>query len=77
MPGEPVVSTGEPLSVELGPGIIEQFYDGVQRPLNLIEDAAKSHFISRGIDVPAIDRNKKWKLNLESRPEIEFMRGIF
>jgi V/A-type H+-transporting ATPase subunit A len=61
MPGEPVVSTGEPLSVELGPGIIEQFYDGVQRPLNLIEDAAKSHFISRGIDVPAIDRNKKWK----------------
>ena len=33
MPGEPVVSTGEPLSVELGPGIIEQFYDGVQRPL--------------------------------------------
>jgi V/A-type H+-transporting ATPase subunit A len=61
MPGEPVVSTGEPLSVELGPGIIEQFYDGVQLPLNLIEDAAKSHFISRGIDVPAIDRNKKWK----------------
>ncbi|MDD3426703.1 MAG: V-type ATP synthase subunit A, partial [Aminobacterium sp.] len=61
MPGEPVISTGAPLSVELGPGIIEQFYDGVQRPLNLIEEAAKSHFISRGIDVPAIDRNKKWK----------------
>ena len=61
MPGEPVVSTGEPLSVELGPGIIEQFYDGVQRPLNLIEDAAKSHFISRGIEVPSIDREKKWE----------------
>jgi len=60
MPGEVVVSTGEPLSVELGPGLIEQFYDGVQRPLNLIEDVAKSHYISRGIDVPAIDRKKKW-----------------
>ena len=61
MPGENVVSTGEPLSVELGPGLIEQFYDGVQRPLNLIEVAAKSHYISRGIDVPAIDRKKKWE----------------
>jgi V/A-type H+-transporting ATPase subunit A len=60
MPGEPVTSTGEPLSVELGPGIIEQFYDGIQRPLNLIERAADSHFISRGINVPAIDRTKKW-----------------
>ena len=59
-PGEPVVSMGEPLSVELGPGIIEQFYDGIQRPLELIEKAAKSPYISRGISVPAIDRNKKW-----------------
>ncbi len=61
MPGEPVVSTGEPLSVELGPGLMEQFYDGVQRPLNLIEDVAKSPFISRGIDVPAINRSTKWQ----------------
>lgn len=61
MPGEPVVSTGAPLSVELGPGLMEQFYDGVQRPLNLIERAAKSHYISRGISVPAIDRTVKWK----------------
>ena len=61
MPGEPVVCLGEPLSVELGPGIIEQFYDGIQRPLELIEQAADSHFISRGINVPAIDRKKKWK----------------
>ncbi|MBN1333119.1 MAG: V-type ATP synthase subunit A [Synergistales bacterium] len=63
MPGEPVVSTGAPLSVELGPGLIEQFYDGIQRPLQLIEDAAQSHFISRGISVPAIDRKKKWTFN--------------
>ena len=61
MPGEPVVSTGEPLSVELGPGLIEKFYDGVQRPLRLIEEAAQSPFISRGINVPAIDRDIKWE----------------
>lgn len=61
MPGEPVESTGAPLSVELGPGLIEQFYDGVQRPLNLIEKAAESPFISRGINVPAIDRNTRWE----------------
>lgn len=60
MPGEPVVTTGEPLGVELGPGLIEQFYDGIQRPLNLIEQTAKSHFITRGINVPALDREKKW-----------------
>ncbi len=61
MPGEPVVCLGVPLSVELGPGIIEQFYDGIQRPLELIENVAKSHFISRGINVPALNRTKKWK----------------
>ncbi|MGC9490260.1 MAG: V-type ATP synthase subunit A [Thermovirgaceae bacterium] len=60
LPGEPVLGTGAPLSVELGPGLIEQFFDGVQRPLSLIEKAADSPFISRGIDVPALDRKKKW-----------------
>ncbi len=59
-PGEPVVGTGMPLSVELGPGLIEQFFDGIQRPLMLIEDAAKSPYISRGIDVPALPRERKW-----------------
>ena len=68
MPGEPVVSTGAPLSVELGPGMIEQFYDGVQRPLNAIEDKAKSPFISRGINVPAIDRNRKWGFSAKVKP---------
>jgi V/A-type H+-transporting ATPase subunit A len=60
-PGEPVVGTGMPLSVELGPGLIEQFFDGVQRPLMLIQEAAQSPYISRGIDVPAIPRDKKWE----------------
>ncbi|KRT36271.1 V-type ATP synthase subunit A [Acetomicrobium hydrogeniformans] len=60
-PKEPVISTGAPLSVELGPGLIEQFFDGVQRPLNMIEKEAQSPYITRGIDVPALDRKKKWE----------------
>ncbi|GAB1399308.1 V-type ATP synthase subunit A [Aminivibrio sp.] len=63
MPGEPVVSTGEALSVELGPGLIEKFYDGVQRPLRLIEEDAQSPYIPRGINVPAIDRETKWEFH--------------
>ena len=58
-PGEPVLGTGEPLSVELGPGILKSFYDGIQRPLNLIEEKAGT-YITRGIEVPALDRKKKW-----------------
>ncbi|MBD3398399.1 V-type ATP synthase subunit A [Candidatus Micrarchaeota archaeon] len=58
-PGEPVFSTGEPLSVELGPGILRSFYDGIQRPLQGIEEAAGA-FITRGIDVPPLDHKKKW-----------------
>ncbi|MBC7323414.1 MAG: V-type ATP synthase subunit A, partial [Acetomicrobium sp.] len=60
-PKEPVISTGVPLSVELGPGLIEQFFDGVQRPLSMIEKEAQSPYITRGIDVPALDRKKKWE----------------
>lgn len=60
-PGEPVVSTGEPLSVELAPGLIEEFYDGIQRPLESIEEAAESPYILRGINVPAVSRTKKWR----------------
>ena len=59
-PGEAVICTGQPLSVELGPGLIEQFFDGIQRPLESIEAVARSAFITRGISVPAISREKKW-----------------
>lgn len=58
-PGDPVVSTGVPLSVELGPGLIEGMFDGIQRPLNAIEEVA-GDFITRGIEVPALDHEKKW-----------------
>ncbi|WP_422447974.1 ATP synthase subunit A [Thermoanaerobacterium sp. DL9XJH110] len=58
-PGDPVISTGAPLSVELGPGMLEGIFDGIQRPLDAIEAKAGS-FITRGIDVPALNREKKW-----------------
>ncbi|MFH1362243.1 MAG: V-type ATP synthase subunit A [bacterium] len=57
--GDPVVSTGRPLSVELGPGLLTSIYDGIQRPLNLIMEAS-GNFIDRGLSVNAIDRQKKW-----------------
>ncbi len=58
-PAEPVFLTGQTLSVELGPGLLENFYDGIQRPLQLIEKESGS-FIDRGIHVPGIDRERKW-----------------
>ncbi|WP_294401377.1 V-type ATP synthase subunit A [uncultured Clostridium sp.] len=62
-PGDPVVTTGEPLSVELGPGLIEAMFDGIQRPLDKFMEVAKSAFLTRGIAVPALDRDKKWEFN--------------
>lgn len=59
-PGEGVVSTGTSLTVELGPGIIKRIYDGIQRPLEVIKDKTGT-YISRGVDVPSLDREKKWK----------------
>ena len=59
-PGAPIFGTGLPLSVELGPGLIQSIYDGVQRPLPLIEEATGS-FISRGVSFESISREKKWK----------------
>ena len=58
-PGEPVVSTGAPLSVELAPGLIESIFDGIQRPLTRIRDKVGER-ITRGVEVPSLDREKKW-----------------
>ncbi len=60
--GEPVYPTGVPLSVELGPGLIESIYDGVQRPLDIIRKEA-GDLITRGIDIPGLNRDKKWKFD--------------
>ena len=59
-PGEPVESTGVPMSVELAPGLIESIFDGIQRPLEEIYKLAGDR-IRRGIDVPKLDRQKKWE----------------
>ena len=58
-PGAEVVTTGAPLSVELGPGLIENIYDGIQRPLEEIMKLTGSN-ITRGVEVPALNREKKW-----------------
>ena len=59
-PGEGVEGTGAPLSVELGPGMLKAMYDGIQRPLNEIENATDSIYIPRGVSVPSISREIKW-----------------
>ena len=61
-PGATVETTGMPLSVELGPGMLENIYDGIQRPLPEIRDIAGST-ITRGIEVPALNRERKWQFN--------------
>ena len=58
--GETVESTGEPMSVELGPGLIGSIFDGIQRPLKEIMKIAGNN-LTRGIEVPALDRNRQWK----------------
>lgn len=59
-PGEPVESTGSPLSVELGPGLIGSIYDGIQRPLDKIMEISGSN-LKRGVEVSSLDRDKKWE----------------
>ena len=58
-PGEPIENTGTPLSVELGPGILTQIYDGIQRPLPELQKMM-GDFIKRGVDAPGLDYAKKW-----------------
>lgn len=65
-PGEPVIDTQVPLSVELGPGLIESIYDGIQRPLEALYDG-EGAFMSRGTTLPGLNREKKWHF----KPTIE------
>ena len=66
-PGEPVISTGEPLSVELGPGLLENMFDGIQRPLDMIRQQI-GDFLEKGVEVKALNREKKW--NFEPRKNV-------
>lgn len=77
MPGEPVELTGLTLSVELAPGILTSIFDGIQRPLELIEKEANSPYITRGISVPALDRKKKWDFSPIAKAGDEVVAGDF
>ncbi|MDY0266444.1 MAG: ATP synthase subunit A [Methanimicrococcus sp.] len=59
-PGEPVENTGLPLSVELGPGLLESIYDGIQRPLGVLKDEM-GNFIKRGVSADGLDHDKFWE----------------
>lgn len=59
-PGDPVVSTGEPLSLTLGPGMLNSIYDGIQRPLDVVKKESGA-FIARGVQVPALNEETKWE----------------
>ena len=72
--GDPVKTTQAPLSVELGPGLIGSIFDGIQRPLDLIYKKSGA-FIARGIDVPAIPRNKKWEFTPRVKKDAKVKSG--
>ena len=65
--GQPVVSTGMPLAVELGPGLLNSVYDGIQRPLEKIREKT-GNFITRGVEAQALDRQKKWNWTPRVKP---------
>ena len=74
-PGAEVVTTGAPLSVELGPGLIENIYDGIQRPLEVIREVSGSNNLPRGVEVPALDREKKWEFTPVVKPGDKVVGG--
>lgn len=74
-PGDPVITTGEPLSIELGPGLIEAMFDGIQRPLNAMQEAANSHFLKKGVAVKSLDRTRVWEFNATAKVGDEVEAG--
>ena len=73
-PGEPVSRTGMAMSATLGPGLLTGMYDGIGRPLKMLE-AASGHYIATGIDVPGIDTNKKWSVEVKMKAGDEIKPG--
>ena len=73
-PGDKVVSTGHPLSVELGPGMLRHMYDGIQRPLEKLEDLA-GNFLQRGVTAPALSRETLWEFNPTAKIGDEVLAG--
>ena len=73
-PGDPVETTGQALSVELGPGLLTSIYDGVQRPLNIIQQSA-GDFITRGTVAPPLDEQRVWDFTATLAPSTEVVPG--
>ena len=73
-PGEPVENTGNPLSVELGPGMLKSIYDGIQRPLPILVEKM-GDFIKRGVDAPGLDHSKKWEFKATAKPGMDVKGG--
>jgi len=73
--GQPVVSTGMPLAVELGPGLLNSVYDGIQRPLEKIREKT-GNFITRGVEAQALDRQKKWDWTPRVKPGDSVTAGM-
>ncbi|MGG7159565.1 V-type ATP synthase subunit A [Clostridium baratii] len=74
-PGDPVVTTGEPLSVELGPGLIEAMFDGIQRPLDAFMKAANSDFLIKGVSVKSLNRDRIWTFEATAKVGDEVEAG--
>ena len=74
-PGAVVETTGAPLSVELGPGLIGMIYDGIQRPLELIASLTGSNHLPRGVEVPALDRERTWEFVASVSPGTKVVGG--
>ncbi len=74
-PGEPVVSTGMPMSATLAPGLLTGMYDGIGRPLKALE-AASGHFLAPGLEVPAVDTEKLWDVEIKLKEGDEIATGM-
>ena len=68
--GDPVLKTGSPLAVQLGPGLLGEIFDGIQRPLKVISNVTNSVYVPRGVDVPSLDAKIEWLFNpLDIKPD--------
>jgi vacuolar-type H+-ATPase catalytic subunit A/Vma1 len=74
--GDPVLRTGKPLSVELGPGILESIFDGIQRPLEVISAMTANIYIPRGVNVNSLDRTKKWNFTPLNKKVCHFIKRL-
>jgi V-type H+-transporting ATPase subunit A len=75
--GDPVLRTGSSLSVDLGPGILNNIFDGIQRPLNAIRKESQSIYIPRGINPDALDLYKEWEFKLANDVKVRLLQLFF